>query len=71
MTNMQKLMDAAIKAGLAFQYNPELGAFESNEFRVTMCGAPYKVIDLVGTQHNPLYLHDAKLVVSYIINSGQ
>ena len=66
MTNMQSLMNAAMKAGLAFQYNPECGGFESNEFRVTICAAPYKAVDLSGPQCAPLYLHKPELVVQYI-----
>ncbi len=68
MTNIQSLMDAAMKAGLAFQYNPERGAFESNAFRVTMCAAPYRLVDLGCTNPDafPLYLHNPELVVKYI-----
>lgn len=66
MNSMLLLIDEAIKARLPFQYNPECGAFEADEFRVTMCAAPYKVIDLTGAQRDPLYLHKPELVVEYI-----
>jgi hypothetical protein len=65
---MLKLMEAAMIAGLAFTYIPSLGAIEAEEFRVTMDGNQYKILDLCGyIDSRVVYTSDTVAVVRHIM----
>jgi hypothetical protein len=67
---MLKLMEAAMVAGLAFEWNPEVGAFEANDFRVTILDTLYRVKDLTGGVRNDAYMTYPADVVKYIELDG-
>lgn len=68
---MLKLMEAAMVAGLVFEWNPEVGAFESNDFRVTILDTIYRVKDLTGGVRSDAHMTYPADVVRYIELDGK